>query len=208
MIAIIDYGAGNLKSVTNALDFLKVKYKVTDKKEDIEKADKIIFPGVGSFGDCIQSLKDKGLINVLKEEIGKKPYLGICLGLQVLFEGSEESKGVKGLSIFKGKCKKFNDKLKVPQIGWNSVKIVKENKLLKGIKDNSYFYLVHSYYADPKDKEIISTLTDYGIEYCSGIVKDNIFAFQFHPERSGEIGLKILENFVELKWQNKTTHRY
>jgi len=193
MIAVIDYGAGNLKSVTNALDFLRVKYKVTSKKEDIEKADKIIFPGVGSFGDCISSLKKKGIFDTLKEEISNKPYLGICLGLQVLFESSDESVGVKGLSIFKGKCKKFSGKLKVPQIGWNSVKIIKENPIFK---KNSYFYFVHSYYVEPKDKELVCALTDYGIEYCSGIAKGNIYAFQFHPERSREIGLEILEEFV------------
>ena len=199
MIVLIDYGAGNLKSVTNALDFLKVKYKVTDKPEDIKKADKLIFPGVGSFGDCIGSLKNKGLTETLKEEITKKPYLGICLGLQILFESSEESKGVKGLSILKGKCKKFANKgLKVPQIGWNSIKIVNDH-LLKRVPDSSYLYFVHSYYVEPEDKEIIAATTDYGIEYCSGITKDNIFAFQFHPERSGDIGLQILKNFVELK---------
>jgi len=199
MIAIVDYGAGNLKSVANALDFLKVKYKVTSKALDIKKASKIIFPGVGSFGDCIKSLEEKGLIKVLKEEIGKKPYLGICLGLQVLFESSDESKGVKGLSVFKGKCKMFSSKgLKVPQIGWNSVKIVK-NGILDGVKDESYFYFVHSYYAEPKNDKIVSTKTDYGIEYCSGISDGNIFAVQFHPERSGNIGLKILENFISLK---------
>jgi len=196
MIAVIDYGAGNLKSITNALDFISVKYKVTDKKEDIIKADKIIFPGVGNFGDCIGSLRKKGLIDVLKKEINNKPYLGICLGLQILFEESEESPRVKGLSVLKGKCKRFAGKLKVPQIGWNSIKIKKDNGLLKGVKGESYFYFVHSYYADPLDKEIICTLTDYGIEYCSGVCKDNIFAFQFHPERSGEIGLRILRNFV------------
>jgi len=195
MIAIVDYGAGNLKSVTNALDFLKVKYKVTDKKEDIEKASKIIFPGVGSFGDCMKSLEEKKLIEPLKKEISKKPYLGICLGLQVLFESSDESKGVKGLSIFKGKCRKFN-KLKVPQIGWNSIKIVKDD-ILKGVKDGSYFYFVHSYYVEPEDKNIVATETDYGIKYCSGICSGDINAFQFHPERSGEIGLKILENFLK-----------
>jgi len=197
MIAIVDYGAGNLKSVTNALDFLKVKYKVTDKAKDIEGADKIIFPGVGSFGDCMQSLEKKGLISVLKKEIGKKPYLGICLGLQVLFESSDESKGVNGLSIFKGKCKKFDGKgLKVPQIGWNSIKIVKKNETLEKIKDDPYFYFVHSYYVSPLDESIVSVKTDYGISYCSGVCSGNIYAFQFHPERSGEIGLKILENFV------------
>ena len=199
MISIIDYGAGNLKSVTNTLDFLRVKYKVTGKAEDIKKACKIIFPGVGSFGDCIKSLKEKKIFETLREEIGKKPYLGICLGLQVLFESSEESKGVNGLEIFKGKCRKFSSKsLKVPQIGWNSIKITKKDSILKDIKDNSYFYFVHSFYVEPKDKSMISTKTSYGKEYCSGISKGNIFGFQFHPERSGEVGLSILKNFVEL----------
>lgn len=199
MIAIIDYGAGNLKSVTNALDFIKAKYKVTSDAEDIKKADKIIFPGVGAFGDCVGSLKKRKIFDVLKKEIGKKPYLGICLGMQVLFENSEESPGVKGLNIFKGKVRKFRSKtLKIPQIGWNSIKVMKESELLGGIEDGSYFYLVHSYYADPKEDKIILTKTSYGIDYCSGIADGNIFGVQFHPERSGEIGLKILKNFVNL----------
>ena len=198
MIAIVDYGAGNLKSVTNALDFLRAKYKVTSDAVDIKKASKIIFPGVGACGDCVNSLKSKRLFKVLKEEILKKTYLGICLGMQILFEESEESPGINGLGIFKGKVKKFKSKnLKIPQIGWNSIKIVK-NDLLKGVKEESYFYFVHSYYVDPDDDGIIATKTDYGIEYCSGITSGNIYAFQFHPERSGEIGLKILENFVRL----------
>ena len=198
MIAIIDYGAGNLRSITNALDFLRVKYKVTDKAEDIEKADKIIFPGVGSFGDCMESLKNRGLIETLRREIKKKPYLGICLGLQVLFESSEESPNIKGLSIFKGKCKKFkSENLKIPQIGWNSVNIIKKNKLLKNIENDSYLYFVHSYYVEPKNKGIVLTKTDYGIDFVSAIEKGNIFGVQFHPERSGNIGINILENFVK-----------
>ena len=199
MIAVIDYGAGNLKSITNALDFLKVKYKVTDKPEDIEKADKIIFPGVGAFGDCMKSLKRLNLIETLKKEISKKPYLGVCLGMQVLFESSEESPGVRGLSIFKGTNKKFSGKnLKVPQIGWNSIKILKKNKLLEGVKEGSYFYFVHSYYAATKDKGIVMITTDYGTEFVSGVNEGNIYAVQFHPERSGEVGLKILGNFVNM----------
>lgn len=200
MIVVIDYGAGNLRSITNALDFLKVKYKVTDKPKEIEKADKVIFPGVGAFGDCIKSLKRKKLIEPLQKEIKKKPYLGICLGFQILFESSEETKRVKGLSIFKGKCRKFKSRnLKIPQIGWNSIKIINKNSLLlKNIKDDSYFYFVHSYYVDSKDKNIILTKTNYGIDFVSSIEKDNIFATQFHPERSSAIGIKILENFVRL----------
>ncbi|MDP7180437.1 MAG: imidazole glycerol phosphate synthase subunit HisH [Candidatus Woesearchaeota archaeon] len=199
MIAIIDYGAGNLKSVKNALDFLKVDSKITNKPEDIESAEKIIFPGVGSFGDMMTSLEKNSLNKAIKESLTQKPYLGICLGLQALFEKSEENKGISGLNIFKGEVKKFT-KLKIPQIGWNSIKIQKDSsKLLKGIKDNSYFYFVHSYYVQPEDNSIILTKTDYGIDFTSGIEHDNIFAVQFHPERSGELGLKVLKNFVNIK---------
>tara|TARA_Y100000310_G_scaffold322129_1_gene380755 strand:- start:244 stop:840 length:597 start_codon:yes stop_codon:yes gene_type:complete len=198
MIAIIDYGAGNLKSVKNALDFLKVDSKITNKPEDIESADKIIFPGVGSFGDMMTSLEKNKLNKAIKNVINKKPYLGICLGLQALFEKSEENKGIEGLNILKGDVKKFT-KLKIPQIGWNSIKIQKDSKLLKGIKNNSYFYFVHSYYVQPADNSIILTKTNYGIDFTSGIESDNIFAVQFHPERSGELGLKVLKNFINLK---------
>lgn len=197
MIAIVDYGAGNLRSVTNALDFLSEKYIITDKTTDLKKADKIIFPGVGSFGDCMKSLEEKGLIDTLKEQASSKPFLGLCLGLQVLFEGSDESKGVKGLSIFRGRCERFT-RLKVPQIGWNSIRIIKKNSILDNVRDNAYFYFVHSFFPIPKDKEVILTETEYGIKYCSSIAKDNIYAFQFHPERSGEVGLNILKNFIRL----------
>ncbi|MBU0628945.1 MAG: imidazole glycerol phosphate synthase subunit HisH [Nanoarchaeota archaeon] len=200
MIAVIDYGAGNLKSVTNALDFIKARYKVTSSAEDIKKADKIIFPGVGAFGDCVSSLKKKKIFDVLKKEIVKKPFLGICLGMQVLFESSEESSGIEGLGLFKGKVRKFQSKtLKIPQIGWNSINVMKKSELLKGVADGSYLYLVHSYYADPDDEKIVLTKTSYGIDYCSGIADGNVFGVQFHPERSGEIGLRILKNFVGLK---------
>ncbi len=199
MIAVIDYGAGNLKSITNALDFLKVKYKVTDSSKEIEDANKIIFPGVGAFGNCVNALKKREIFETLKKEINKKPYLGICLGLHVLFESSEESPKVEGLSIFKGKCLRFKSKnLKIPQIGWNSIRIInKDSILLKNIKNNSYLYFVHSYYVEPEDKRMILTKTNYGIDFVSGIGKGNIFGVQFHPERSGSIGLKILENFLK-----------
>ena len=199
MIAIIDYGAGNLKSVKNALDFLRAKSIITDKAKDIEKADKVIFPGVGSFGDVMEALEKKKLIEPIKKAIKQKPYLGICLGLQILFEQSQENPGVKGMGIFKGRVKRFSSKLKIPQIGWNSIKITKKSQITKNINDNSYFYFVHSYYVEPEDKSIILTKTDYGQEFTSGIAKDNIFGVQFHPERSGTIGLEMLKNFVELK---------
>ena len=197
MIAIIDYGAGNLQSVKNALDFIRVKNKITDKPEEIKKAGKIILPGVGSFGGIMNFLDKKKLTALIRYEIQKgKPYLGICLGLQILFERSEESPDSGGLGIFKGEVKRFSSKtLKVPQIGWNSIKINKKDPVLNNIKDNSYFYFVHSYYVDPKDKDIILTKTDYGKEFVSGVSKGNIYGIQFHPERSGDIGLKLLESF-------------
>ncbi len=199
MIAIIDYGAGNLQSVKNALDYLKVKSIITSNANDIIKAKKVIFPGVGSFGDGIRALNETDLIDPIMKVIeDNKPFLGICLGMQVLFEKSEESPGVEGLGIFEGTVKKFKGDLKIPQIGWNQIKIQKESRLLEGVKDKSFFYFVHSYYADPEDKEIALAATDYGREFVSAVEKDNIFALQFHPERSGEIGLKILENFCKL----------
>ena len=197
MIAIIDYGAGNITSVKNALDLLKVRSNITDKKQDIIKADKIILPGVGSFGDTVKALKKKRIFDTIKQQIGKKPYLGICLGLQILFEQSEESPGVKGFGLFKGNVVKFRGKLKIPQIGWNSIDIKKKTKLLQKTKNNSYLYFVHSYHVAPKDKNIILTETDYGRKFVSGIAKDNIYGIQFHPERSGKVGLSILENFVK-----------
>ena len=199
MIAIIDYGAGNLQSVKNALDYLKVKSVITSNANEIIKAKKVIFPGVGSFGDGIRALNELDLIDPIMKAIeDNKPFLGICLGMQVLFEKSEESPGVEGLGIFEGTVKKFKCDLKIPQIGWNQLKIQKESGLFEGVEDKSFFYFVHSYYVNPEDKDIVLATTDYGREFVSAIEKDNIFALQFHPERSGEIGLKILENFCKL----------
>ncbi|MBW2980635.1 imidazole glycerol phosphate synthase subunit HisH [Candidatus Woesearchaeota archaeon] len=201
MIIVIDYGAGNLKSVTKALDALGVKNKVTSKAKDIEKADKIILPGVGNFGDMMKSLKKKKLIEPIKKAIkSNKPYLGICLGLQALFEESEESPGVKGLGILKGKVKRFKPKnLKIPQIGWNSINIKKKSKLLRNVKDASYVYFVHSYYVNPRDSSIVLATTDYGVDFVSSVCKGNICATQFHPEKSGSVGMQILSNFVGAK---------
>lgn len=207
MIAIIDYGMGNLRSVSKALEEVGAKVKVTSSASDIRKASKVVFPGVGSFADGMTELSKRGLVTPIKESIkDKKPFLGICLGLHLLFEKSEEAPGAKGLYILKGQVKKlptFNGskKLKIPHIGWNQIKLTKEGKkssLFKDIKDNSFVYFVHSYYAQPKDASIVSTCTDYGISFCTSLVKDNIYATQFHPEKSQRVGLKILENFHKI----------
>jgi imidazole glycerol phosphate synthase glutamine amidotransferase subunit len=170
--------------------------KITQSKDDILKAEKIVLPGVGAFAVAIKKLESLALIDPLKKAIdSNKPFLGICLGLQLLFTESEEAKGVKGLNVFKGTVKKFK-KLKVPHIGWNQIKINSNNsKLFQGINDYANMYFCHSYYVEPQDKEIISAITDYGLDFVSAISKGNIFGVQFHPEKSQRLGLKILENF-------------
>lgn len=212
MIAVIDYKMGNLRSVEKALQVVGAKTKVTSSAGDIAKADKIVFPGVGSFGPAMAELKRLDLVAPLKDAIvGGKPFLGLCLGLQLLFEKSEESPGVKGLSVLEGEVKRFhftnykrrttNDVLKVPHMGWNVVSrssLVVRSRILKNVPDGSYMYFVHSYYVKPKRKDVILTMTDYGINFVSGIARDNIFGFQFHPEKSQALGLRILKNFVKL----------
>lgn len=202
MTAIIDYGAGNLQSVKKALDFIGAENVITDDPETIKKCDRILLPGVGSFGDAIKSMQDKGLVEVIKQEaLSGKPFLGICLGLQLLFEESEESPEVKGLGIFKGKIKKFpvDMGLKIPHIGWNSLEIKQKDKLFKDIPENSYVYFVHSYYLCAENEDEVATVTNYGIDFHSAVGKNNIFATQFHPEKSGEIGLRILRNFTSME---------
>lgn len=192
MIAIIDYRAGNLKSVKNALDYLNVDSKITDKPKDIMNADRLILPGDGSFGYMMKNLQKKNLIKSIKKFIYEgKPFLGICLGLQALFEESEESPGVKGLGIFKGKVVKFG-KGKVPQIGWN--KIISKKK---DIFRDGYVYFVNSYYVMPEDKSIVATLTDYYGKFVSAIKCNNITAMQFHPEKSGKFGLSLLKRWLK-----------
>ena len=201
MIAIIDYGAGNLHSVKNALDFLGAENCVTKERQTILSADKVILPGVGSFGDAMDNLRRNGLEDTVKKaaESGK-PFLGICLGLHLLFEGSEETPNVKGLGIFKGNVVKIpkKDKLKIPHMGWNSLELPKASKILKNIGDEPFVYFVHSYYIKPEDESLISAYTEYGSKLGVAIEKDNIFATQFHPEKSGKIGMQILKNFIEL----------
>ena len=202
MIAIIDYGAGNLQSVKKALDFIGAENVITNDPKTILSADKILLPGVGSFGDAMDSMAKSGLVEIVKEcALSGKPFLGICLGLQLLFEESEESPGVKGLGIFKGKIKRFpNDMgLKIPHIGWNSLEIKQKDGIFKGIPENSYVYFVHSYYLHAEDENDIATITNYGIDFHSAVGKNNVFATQFHPEKSGDVGLQILRNFASME---------
>jgi imidazole glycerol-phosphate synthase subunit HisH len=199
MIALIDYGGGNIGSVKNALDKLKIQSIITNEKEEIVKAEKIILPGQGRFGDVMNKLKGKGLEKVLTEEINKgKPYLGICIGLQILFEKGEEDPEIKGLGLLKGDVPKFNSGQKIPQIGWNNVNILTNSILFKGIPNGTFFYFVHSYYACPENEKTKLCKTTYGIEFASGIENSNVFAVQFHPEKSGVAGLKLLKNFCEM----------
>ncbi|UCD54905.1 MAG: imidazole glycerol phosphate synthase subunit HisH [Candidatus Omnitrophota bacterium] len=199
-IVIVDYGMGNLASVYNALKFLGENAKIAALPADIEKADKLILPGVGAFQDAMLGMKERGFIESLTKFLSSgKAYLGICLGLQVLFQTSEEG-AARGLGVFKGKVKRFRkeDGVKVPHIGWNSVKLKHNLKLTAGLADGSYFYFDHSYYVEPENKDIVAATTNYGRDFASFICKDNIFAVQFHPERSQELGLKLLENFIRL----------
>ena len=200
MIAIIDYDAGNLKSVEKALQFLGVEAKITSDAEEILGADKIILPGVGAFGDAMEKLNKSGLSEVIREAVRRKiPLLGICLGLQLLFEASEETPGVDGLSVLKGKIVRIPDKegFKVPHIGWNSLKINPESKLFAGIPEDSYVYFVHSYYL-AAEEPIVAATTDYVVDIHAAVEKENVFACQFHPEKSGDIGLKLLKNFADM----------
>ena len=201
MIAIIDYGAGNLHSVKNALDFLGADNIVTGNKEEILSADKVILPGVGAFGDAMKCLEERGLVETVKAvaENGK-PFLGICLGLHLLFEESEESPNVKGLGIFKGKIVKIPDNrsLKIPHMGWNNIRITKDSKILKNIGNEPYVYFVHSYYVEAEDESVVSAYTEYGQRLDIAVEQGNVFATQFHPEKSGDTGMEILKNFIAL----------
>ena len=199
MIGIIDYGMGNLGSVTNAFRFLELDAKVVSRKQEMDDCRALILPGVGAFGDCMAHLVEHDFVDSIGGWVDAgKPLMGICLGLQVLFQSSEESPGVSGLGIFEGTVKKFElpKELKVPQIGWNRMTEAKpECPLFDGIDDESFFYLVHSFYVCPADADIVAGRTEYGIQYCSTAWRDNVFATQFHPEKSQEAGLRMLRNF-------------
>lgn len=201
MIAIIDYDAGNLRSVQKAVEFIGESVVVTREAKVIQNADHVILPGVGAFGDAMGKLDSFGLSELIREIAARgTPLLGICLGLQLLFETSEESKGVRGLSLLKGEIQKIpeNKGLKIPHIGWNSLKIQKNARLFQGIAQEAYVYFVHSYYLKAAREEEVAATAEYGVEIHASVQKDNIYACQFHPEKSGEIGLQILKNFAAI----------
>lgn len=201
MIRIIDYGAGNLRSVEKALDFLGFDAEITANPTKICEAEKVILPGVGAFGDCMKAINNAKLDECIHQVIENgTPFLGICLGLQLLFESSEESSNTDGLKIFKGKNIKIpqTGALKIPHMGWNSLNYDRNCPIFKNLGNEPYVYFVHSYYMHPDDKSIISATTNYGTDLPVALHKDNVYATQFHPEKSGNIGLKILENFGNL----------
>ena len=209
MIVVVDYGVGNLRSVQKGFKTAGHRVEVSSNPEIVGNADAIVLPGVGAFQDCMRNLEDLNLVSPIKHCVeSKKPFLGICLGLQLLFSESEEFGSCKGLDLVPGKVYRFpndlhssqenGDRLKIPHMGWNTISKQKETSLLKDIQKGSYFYFVHSYYVVPEDKEIIATTTHYGIEFVSGICRENLFAFQFHPEKSQQLGLSILKNFGDL----------
>lgn len=200
MTTVIDYDAGNIKSVEKALDFLGESVVVTRDKQTILQADRVILPGVGAFGDAMEKIRGYHLESVLKEVVQNgTPFLGICLGLQLLFDSSEETPKAKGLGILKGKIVHIPDaKLKVPQIGWNSLHFPKNGRLFEGISENAFVYFVHSYYLQAEE-DIVTATTEYGVEIHASVEKGNVFACQFHPEKSSKVGLRMLENFIRIK---------
>lgn len=202
MIAIIDYGMGNIHSVQKALEFFGAQTLVTHSPDELKKCDKIVLPGVGAFADAVSALEKENLIPALNEEIkNKKLFLGICLGMQLLFAESQEASKSRGLGILEGKVLGFKNKkgMKVPHMGWNQLEKVKSScPVLKDIPDNSYVYFCHSYYPEPRDRAVIAATCNYAVDFAAVVWQDNIYGVQFHPEKSQGIGLKILQNFVEL----------
>ena len=206
MVAIIDYDAGNIKSVQKAIEYLGEEVIITREPEVILNASRVILPGVGAFGDAMEKLHKYNLVDVIKEVVKKEiPFLGICLGLQLLFETSDETPGVQGLGILKGKIKRIpdNGELKIPHIGWNSLSFPNKGRLYEGISQESYVYFVHSYYLDAEDKGIVVATTEYGTTIHASVEQGNVFACQFHPEKSSSVGLKILDNFLKISKEDK-----
>lgn len=201
MIAIIDYDAGNIRSVEKAMAFLGKEAVLTRDREVIMNADHVVLPGVGSFGDAMANIRKYDLEQTIKDYVATgKPFLGICLGLQLMFEESEETPGVKGLGLLPGKCVKIPDnELKVPQIGWNDLAFPKESRLFKDISEGAYVYFVHSYYLQASNKADVAATCEYGVTIHAAVEHENIFACQFHPEKSSDVGLKILSNFLAVE---------
>ncbi len=201
MIAIIDYDAGNIKSVEKVLNFLGEEAIITRDRDEILKSDKVILPGVGAFGDAMEKLHQYGLVETIQEVVKREiPFLGICLGLQLMFESSDEAPGVKGLGLLPGKILRIPKQgdLKIPHMGWNNIKIKEGAKLFQGLEQDPYVYFVHSYYLKADDEDIVAATTQYGVTIHASVEKGNIFACQFHPEKSSTVGLHILKNFVSL----------
>lgn len=201
MIAMIDYDAGNIKSVEKALSLLGQEVIITRDRDEILQADKVILPGVGAFGDAMEKLIQYGLDTVIHEVVERRiPFLGICLGLQLLFERSDEAPGVKGLGVLKGEILRIPDceGLKIPHMGWNSLQLEHNGRLFKGIEEGAYVYFVHSYYLKAEEEEIVKASTEYSTHIHASVEQGNVFACQFHPEKSSEVGLKILKNFVSI----------
>lgn len=206
MVAIIDYDAGNIKSVQKAIEYLGEEVIITRDAEVILNASRVILPGVGAFGDAMEKLHKYDLVDVIREVVKREiPFLGICLGLQLLFETSDETPGVQGLGILKGKIKRIpdNGELKIPHIGWNSLSFPNKGRLYEGIPQESYVYFVHSYYLDAEDKDIVVATTEYGTTIHASVEQGNVFACQFHPEKSSSVGLKILDNFLKISKEDK-----
>ncbi|HJC51287.1 MAG TPA: imidazole glycerol phosphate synthase subunit HisH [Candidatus Anaerostipes avistercoris] len=201
MIAIIDYDAGNIKSVEKALQYLGEEAVITRDREEILNSDKVILPGVGAFGDAMEKLHQYRLVDTIQEVVDRRiPFLGICLGLQLMFESSDEAPGVEGLGLLPGKILRIPKKgdMKIPHMGWNDIKIKEGAKLFAGLEDHPYVYFVHSYYLQADDPSIVAATTEYGVTIHASVEKDNIFACQFHPEKSSTVGLQILKNFIAL----------
>ena len=209
MIAIIDYDAGNIKSVEKALAYLGEEVRITRDREEILASDGVILPGVGAFGDAMEKLHTYGLVDVIREVVRRQiPFLGICLGLQLMFESSEETPGVEGLHLLDGKIRRIPaaEELKIPHIGWNDLTFPNEGRLFRGVEEHSYVYFVHSFYLEAADSSIVTATTEYGTRIHASVEKDNIFACQFHPEKSSRIGLKILQNFVDITKEYRDKH--
>lgn len=206
MVAIIDYDAGNIKSVQKAIEYLGEDVIITRDPEVILNASRVILPGVGAFGDAMEKLHKYNLVDVIKEVVKREiPFLGICLGLQLLFERSDETPGVQGLGILKGEIKRIpdNGELKIPHIGWNSLSFPNKGRLYDGISEESYVYFVHSYYLEAEDKNIVVATTEYGTTIHASVEQGNVFACQFHPEKSSSVGLKIIDNFLKISREDK-----